>query len=77
MKFNLIIGLAFVPILLFGQERQDSNKHKTLDAITIKAYRQAQIVSKLEEVHQTYIIGGRKSEVINVVDLPANLAEKL
>lgn len=66
--------LLLFPILLFSQDLH--KVEKTLDSIVVVEYRQEQIVKSLPDVHQTYIIGGRKNEVISVQDLPANLAEK-
>ena len=63
--------------LTFGQnEIQDSVTEKLLNEITIKGYRQQTEIRQLEAIHQTYIIAGKKNEVILVKDLPANLAEK-
>lgn len=63
--------------LTFGQnEIQDSVTEKLLNEITIKGYRQQTEIGQLEAIHQTYIIAGKKNEVILVKDLPANLAEK-
>jgi Fe(3+) dicitrate transport protein len=49
---------------------------QTLEHIVVKGYRFNEASPKLPEVHGTYIIGGHKSEVLQVQDLPANLAEK-
>lgn len=55
----------------------DSTAEKTLKQVTITGYNQPlQAVRQLEGVHQTYIASGKKSEVITVQDLPANVAEK-
>ena len=77
LKKNAVVLLAnFLPVLVFGQVPDDTTKTITLKATTITAYRQEQTVKQLSAVHETYIIGGRKNEVIVVQDLPANLAEK-
>jgi len=65
-----------MPILLLGQENLDTIASKTLDDVVVKSYRIAEIQSKLQDVHGTYLIGGRKNEVLSIHELPANLAEK-
>jgi Fe(3+) dicitrate transport protein len=73
---SVFCGLFFSQ-LTFGQnEIQDSVTEKLLNEITIKGYRQQTEIRQLEAIHQTYIIAGKKNEVILVKDLPANLAEK-
>lgn len=75
MKILLsLINFSLVSFSLFAQ--QDTLDGKTLNNVVVKGYRFNETSAKLQEVHGTYIIGGHKSEVINVQDLPANLAEK-
>lgn len=76
---RIISTLLFATLFLttiFGQSQTDSIKEATLREATIKAYRQEQTLRQLSEVHGTYLIGGRKNEVISIENLPANLAEK-
>ncbi|MBK9735477.1 MAG: TonB-dependent receptor [Saprospiraceae bacterium] len=47
-----------------------------VEQITVKAYRQNQTIKQLSDVHNTFIISGRKNEVIDISALPANLSEK-
>ncbi|HSF88781.1 MAG TPA: TonB-dependent receptor, partial [Saprospiraceae bacterium] len=54
----------------------DSAANIELKDIVVKGYRFNEVTTKLPDVHETYIIGGRKSIVLPVTDLPANLAEK-
>lgn len=54
----------------------DTLKSIDLQNIVVKGYRFNEVTSRLPDVHETYIIGGRKSVVLPVTDLPANLAEK-
>jgi Fe(3+) dicitrate transport protein len=56
--------------------QQDTMESKTLEHVVVKGYRFNETSAKLPEVHGTYIIGGHKSEMLQVADLPANLAEK-
>ncbi|WP_373520455.1 TonB-dependent receptor family protein [Aquiflexum sp.] len=83
MKVNLLKNIL-VYILLLGclalisptEAQQDSLKTYDLQpAITI-AQKLENTVKSLNKVHQTFIIGGRKSEVISLKELPGNIAEK-
>ena len=69
-----LIGLSSLYISLSAQ--QDTLIGNELKHIVVKAYHQNDITSKLSDVHGTYIVGGRKSEVLQVQDIPANIAEK-
>ena len=57
-------------------QTNDTIGPQLLKDIEVKSFRLAEITSKLSDVEGTYIIGGRKSEVIPVHELSANLAEK-
>lgn len=76
MRYFLFLFFTYFSAELSAQVNQDSLKNVQLKQTTVTAYKQDQSVKALPGVHQTYIIGGRKSEVINVQDLPANIAEK-
>ena len=72
-----VIIIASVSGGLLRAQTADSTMEKTLQHVTITGYNQPlQTVKQLEGVHQTYIASGKKSEVITVQDLPANVAEK-
>jgi Fe(3+) dicitrate transport protein len=61
----------------FAQQAEDSVQTKELQEVLVKGYRQnLQNISQLPSVHQTYIMAGKKNEVINLQDLPGNVAEK-
>ncbi|HZV44946.1 MAG TPA: TonB-dependent receptor [Saprospiraceae bacterium] len=70
----ILVSLSSLYISLSAQ--QDTLEGKLLNNIVVKGYRFNETAAKLSEVHGTYIIGGHKSEVLQVQDLPANLAEK-
>ena len=60
-----------------AQTTTDSTKNKTLQQITVLGYKeQVTEIQRLGEIHATYIVAGKKNEVITVADLNANLAEK-
>lgn len=73
-KFFIFLYISFHSSLLKAQQQDTIHHHLT--HLTIKEYKQVQTVQQLSDVHQTYIIGGRKNEVINIQDMAANLAEK-
>lgn len=55
----------------------DTLKDQQLHGITIRSYPlQMKEVKQLSSIHHTYILSGKKHEVIAVQDLPANLADK-
>jgi Fe(3+) dicitrate transport protein len=74
-KFMLLFSVAIlVTVPLLSQE--DTMMIKELEHVVVKGYRFNEVTSKLGDVHGTFIIGGRKSQVLAVQDVPANLAEK-
>ncbi|MBK9105607.1 MAG: TonB-dependent receptor [Saprospiraceae bacterium] len=74
-KFTLgILAVLWQVAALSAQD--DTLKAVDLEHIVVKGYRFNEVTAKLSDVHGTYIIGGRKSTVLPVQDLPANLAEK-
>jgi Fe(3+) dicitrate transport protein len=76
MKHYFYLVFTVLATTLSAQTEQDSLKNIDLKQAVVTGYKHDQTLKKLPDVHQTFIIGGRKSEVINVQDLPANIAEK-
>lgn len=71
----LMVTLPFVAIA--QNDAADTLQNKEIRGVTISAYRLAeQRVERLPDVRQTYLFAGKKSEVIDVTGLNANLAEK-
>ncbi len=74
MKF---LFFTFLSLSAFSQVQNDSTKSKLLNNVTITAYRATEsTVSQLGDVHKTFIIAGKKNEVISVQNLDANISEK-
>jgi Fe(3+) dicitrate transport protein len=73
-SFLFTLFLLLVAYSIRAQE--DTLQAKELDKVVVKGYRFNEAITTLKEVHGTYIIGGRKSEVLPIQELPANLAEK-
>jgi Fe(3+) dicitrate transport protein len=73
-----IIGLIllFSPFIGFAQATKDTAQLVQLEDVTITTSRKTQQVNQLPNIYKTFIIAGKKSEIINVQDMPANLAEK-
>ncbi len=71
-----LLASLFLPLFVSGQTEVDTMRSKELDNIIIKSYRVSEITSQLSEVHGTYLIGGRKTEVLPVYEMSANLTEK-
>ncbi len=76
MRKNLVfvVFVLWNPIVSFAQ--QDTMLKIDLDKVVVKGFRFNELTAKLPDVHETYIIGGRKSSVLSIQELPANLAEK-
>ncbi|XWW44986.1 TonB-dependent receptor [Fibrella sp. USSR17] len=55
--------------------KPDSLPTQTLKAITVRGVR-AQVVESLPDVYGTYLMGGKRSEVIRLSEIDANVAEK-
>ena len=76
VKLMLVTAALLQMVFLFGQTK-DTIKPQTLEKVTVQGYRLPfQEELPLGNLHNTYITTGKKSEVIAVQDLPANLAEK-
>jgi Fe(3+) dicitrate transport protein len=74
---NFILIAAYLSSFTFSiQAQSDTIPGQSLKDVLVKGYRFNEVTSKLPDVHGTYIIGGRKSNVLSVQELPANLAEK-
>jgi Fe(3+) dicitrate transport protein len=78
-KKYLFLLIAFIHLFLPQVKGQnpDTLLFQELKTVTIQGYKfQMNEVTSLDAVHGTYITSGRKSEIIQVNDLPANVAEK-
>ena len=75
-SFGISIILAIAVFSGIDAQRDSITFSKILDDIVVKAYNQSMTVKNLPDIHGTYIIGGRKSEVVEINSAPLNLAEK-
>lgn len=56
-------------------QKADSLPSRTLKQVTVKGFRST-VVESLPNVHGTYLMGGKRNEVIQLADIDANVAEK-
>ena len=81
MKYCIIYSLLLcVSIGVFAQQpviEQDTiTPIKQLDSVTLIAYLNQNILRQLPEVQGTYIFSGKKTEVINLAQIPADITNK-
>lgn len=76
---SLLWFIAFIQSasVATGQDKStgDSLRARTLNPVTVKGTRSI-VVESLPEVHGTYLMGGKRSEVIRLSGIDANVAEK-
>ncbi len=77
MKFITTTFLTFLSFLTFAQFPTDTTKSKMLNDITVTGYRTTEsTVTQLADIHKSFIVAGKKNEVISVQNLDANISEK-
>mgnify|MGYP005811097277 CR=1 FL=1 len=72
VAFSILALGAFSPLTA----QTDSLKIYELNEFRLSGFREQEVVVPLANTHKTFILGGRKSEVISLLSMPANLAEK-
>ena len=83
IRIGGLIALPWIPVsaqhmskhLPIQKIETDSLPTRTLSQVTVKGVK-ASVVESLPEVHGTYLMGGKRSEVIRLADIDANVAEK-
>lgn len=74
---NTLLILFFLAVSMPAfTQTEDSLKVYELNEFRLSSIREQAVVVPLANTHGTFILGGRKSEVISLQLLPANLAEK-
>jgi Fe(3+) dicitrate transport protein len=77
MKFITIPFLTFLASTIFAQVQTDTTKSKILNDVIITGYRTTEsTVTQLADVNKSFIVAGKKNEVISVQNLDANISEK-
>lgn len=75
LKYSALTSIVLLfPNLVQGQS--DSLRTIEMKEFKLTGFRETELVGALGNVHKTMILGGRKSEIIRLRNLPANLAEK-
>lgn len=77
MNRLLLLSLLFISSLcrVYGQQA-DSIETKRLSEVLVTGQRDVNTVLRLPELKNTYLFSGKKTEVINVQSLDANITEK-
>ena len=76
MKNIHIIVLLFLSSIVFAQQKEDSSKVLKLNEVQVKDQQFKFNIQSLSTTKGTYLYAGKKTEVINVLGLDANIAEK-
>lgn len=74
-KITAIIFAIACSFKLISQ-RPDSVKAKVLDSVTITSYLRESTIGRLKNIQGTYNFSGKKSEVINLVAMDADITNK-
>lgn len=76
MKRLLHISIYLFCVTLTFAQGTDTLRTRQLNEVLIKGQSELNTVSRLPDIHNTYIWAGKKNEVINVQNLDANITEK-
>lgn len=76
MKINYIFLSLFLTSVAFAQEKTDSIKVLNLQEVQVKEQQFKFNILSLPTTKGTFLYGGKKTEMINVQGLDANIAEK-
>jgi Fe(3+) dicitrate transport protein len=76
MKLFLIFCLNYLSFIAYTQTiPSDSSKHKNLDEVVVQGYRKDLTISNLPSVKGVYIFAGKKSEIIPLDKMDANVVD--
>lgn len=76
MKNIHLLILLFISSVLFAQQKEDSSKVLKLNEVQIREQQFKFNIQSLPNTKGTFLYAGKKTEVINVLGLDANIAEK-
>ena len=76
MKY--LVFFLIIPFSVFAQTKtSDSTQSKQLNDVIVQGYKDNESsIKQLPDVHQNFIVAGKKNEVIPIQNLDANIAEK-
>lgn len=76
MKNIHLLILLFISSIVFAQQKEDSSKVLKLNEVQIREQQFKFNIQSIPNTKGTYLYAGKKTEVINVLGLNANIAEK-
>ncbi len=76
MKALYLVTLAIFVIQANAQSQLKKDTLQSLDSVTISAYLKQSTIQPLPDIQGTYIFSGKKTEMINLKQIDANLADK-
>ncbi|MCU0323686.1 MAG: TonB-dependent receptor [Spirosomaceae bacterium] len=76
MKNIPLLILLFISSVVFAQQKEDSSKVLKLNEVQIREQQFKFNIQSIPNTKGTYLYAGKKTEVINVLGLNANIAEK-
>ena len=76
MKYRLFLTLTLISCVSFAQENTDTLSPKYLDSVTIISYIRNANIMRLAEIQGTYGFAGKKTEVIHLVNVDADITNK-
>ncbi|MBA4146433.1 MAG: TonB-dependent receptor [Cytophaga sp.] len=76
MKRRLLLFICLITMATVHGQEKDSLKTKRLNEVLVTALREENTIQHLPELKGTYLFSGKKTEVINVQSLDANITEK-
>ena len=76
MKY--LVFFLIIPFSVFAQTKtSDSTQSKQLNDVIVQGYKDNESsIKQFPDVHQNFIVAGKKNEVISIQNLDANIAEK-
>ncbi len=76
MKYGLFLTLTLISSVSFSQQNSDTLSPKYLDSVTIISYIRNVNIMRLAEIQGTYSFAGKKTEVIHLVNVDADITNK-
>ncbi len=76
MKNIPLLIILFISSVVFAQQKEDSSKVLKLNEVQIREQQFKFNIQSIPNTKGTYLYAGKKTEVINVLGLNANIAEK-
>ncbi|MET0635611.1 MAG: TonB-dependent receptor [Chitinophagaceae bacterium] len=75
-RLSVLIFSSFLCLLANGQSGEDTLSSKSIDSVVILSYLRQNNITPLPANRGTYLFGGKKSEVISLLQIPADITNK-